>query len=70
MRLFVYEYVFGLTRDYHSGGGVTIITDREPEEVLREVAYELEEDPGVPVYVGDVDTDEEQVFIFPDAGCC
>lgn len=70
MRLYVYEYVHGLTDNFHQGGGATIITDRDPDVVLAEVAYDLDPDHSEPVVLGDVDADEEQVFIFPDSGCC
>jgi hypothetical protein len=38
MKLYVFNYVGGITTSYHSGGGLMIITDRDPAEVWREYA--------------------------------
>lgn len=77
MKLYVYNYVGGMTNNWHSGAGVMMITDRDPVEVLREHAIKGDpvyddpfEDPEKPDFVMDVDSDEERVFVFPDAGCC
>lgn len=32
MKMYLYEYVSNVTTSYHSGGGLVIITDREPLE--------------------------------------
>lgn len=67
MRMFVWEYIGGLTDRWHSGGGLMVVA--ETVERAREIApgntsgepdavYELEGEP------------EEKVFIFPDSGCC
>jgi hypothetical protein len=77
MKLYVYNYVGGMTYNWHSGAGVMMITDRDPVEVLREqvasenpVYDEPFEAPEKPDFVLDVEADEERVFVFPDAGCC
>lgn len=82
MKIYVFEYVAPVTRNYHDGGGLVIITDRDPMEAWR--ASELYVDPrkhygkadeadidlSSPDAVYDVDADEERVFVFPDSGCC
>ncbi|WP_067201191.1 hypothetical protein [Microbacterium sp. XT11] len=84
MKLYVFEYVAPVTRNYHDGGGLVIITDRDPLEAWR--GSELYVDPrkhygkadwaeadidlSSPDAVYDVDADEERVFVFPDSGCC
>ena len=75
--MFVWENVsYGLTCNYHSGGGCVVIADN------KEVALKLLSENGVdpkcevfttePSYTAPMDSDatEDKVFIFPDAGCC
>jgi hypothetical protein len=74
--MFVWEYVDGLTCNYHSSGGCLVIADDKDK------ALQLLADYGVgsscevfktdPNYSAPMDSDavEDRVFIFPDAGCC
>lgn len=80
MKAYVYEYLSVVSEAYHSGGGAVIVTNRDPQEVWDEVRpTELEGHPvdgdlaslGEPNAVYDIaGAAEEQVFIFPDSGCC
>ena len=74
-KMFVWEYVGGLTNNWHDGGGTVVIADNL--EVARQL---LKGTPGVsegsevftqePSYMASVVADEDKVFIFQDAGCC
>lgn len=79
MKLYIFEYVHCLTRRYHDSGGVVIITDRDPIQVLdEEINKNLDEyqevlEPVVSengIIVIDTEETEERVFIFEDSGCC
>lgn len=74
MKLFVWEYVYGLTENYHDGGGVMIISE-DVESARRfykssgglEGCTLLKEDPS---FTCNVENQEPLVIEFPDAGCC
>ena len=76
MKLYIWEYLDGLTEAYHSGGGLVIVTDRTVNEVWD--SYTPAEYPckGVLRKLPEADTtmevvsDKERVWVFPDAGCC
>jgi hypothetical protein len=83
VKLYIYEYVGGISSSYHDGGGLVIITDRDPADVWREhvgpaksssSSYDLDPETLVgktPDLVLDIgDQSPERIFIFPDAGCC
>lgn len=84
MKLYVYEYIEELTDNYHSGGGLMLITDRDPQEFYSEyVASEntknaervwIDKLPTPvlpePTYVANTDATEAKAFIFKNAGCC
>lgn len=71
MKLYIWNYLEGLTDNYHSGGGLVIITDRDPNEAWRDYSSKgpLRELPEADTTV-EVVSDKEQVWVFPDAGCC
>lgn len=73
MKIYVWEYLDRLTDLCHLGGGLLIITDRDPLEVYQENLngglLEVEALPA-PDYVYSADSDVERVVVFPDAGCC
>lgn len=82
-RAYVYQYPdCRLTDNWHSGGGLLIVTSDDPEEVwkaspqYRELAgYRHEEtEPerlGAPDHVLEVaDDTADLLIVFPDAGCC
>lgn len=74
MKLYIYESIYtGLTNNWHSGGSAIVITDSdEPFEVLREYVGTYPEPlefEGEPI-VYEVESKEQAIFVFPDAGCC
>lgn len=73
--MFVWENVSGLTTSYHDGGGTVVIAES------LDAARDLLKSDGVvssgsevftqePDYTASVVSEEDRVFIFPDAGCC
>lgn len=83
MKLYIYNYLYNLTDNYHDGGGAVVITDRDPQVVLQEHRLRERSDyynkrdeeaqvdfEDVTPVVLEVDASEERVFVFPDAGCC
>lgn len=70
MKLFIWEYVVGITNNYHDGGGVVIIAD-EYERAWREEWPNWDGDVPEPDRTIPVGDDEQTgVYIFADAGCC
>ncbi len=82
--LFILRNVSKLTDSYHSSGSAVVIAKdlARAKELLKQVSYDVEDDddrkhPQVTdeewgsalFYVLSEDKDEE-VFIFPDSGCC
>lgn len=73
MKIYVWEYLENLTREYRPNGGLLIVTDRDPLDVYNENLgdYLLSKEAlPEPDYVYTADSDEERVVVFPDAGCC
>jgi hypothetical protein len=70
--MFVWEYVSGLTNNYHDGGGCLVIADSM--EAARSLLISSGAKSGLvgicPDYTASVDAIEDKVIIFPDAGCC
>lgn len=81
MKLYIYKSVADITDRYHSGGGLVIVTDRDPVQVWNSqpnlgldkwgegVAPWTDEIPE-PDAVYEVGDASECLYIFPDAGCC
>ncbi len=74
--MYVWESVGqDLTNNYHCGGGTVVIAAS-----LEAARAALRETPGVqpkcevftvePSFMAPVKSNEDKVFIFPDAGCC
>jgi Cft2 family RNA processing exonuclease len=73
MRMFVWEYVDGITCNWHDGGGVVVIAkdvDRARELLMATDGVSRTEFTDEPDFSTSVGTRKEKVFIFPDAGCC
>ena len=75
MRMFVWEYVNRITCNWHDGGGVLVIAgdlDRARELLLTQGGVYDDSDVLTldPDFSASVETQDEKVFIFPDAGCC
>lgn len=79
MNLYIWNYMGGVTNSYHDGGGVVIISDKPPREAWDEHFPNYEdkdagglgnkyEDPDNHILVAD--TEEPQLFVFADSGCC
>ncbi len=73
-KMFVWEVVDGLTSNYHDGGGVMVIADNldVARQLLKEnvTSNKSEVFTREPDYSTSVGSEEDKVFIFPDAGCC
>ncbi|WP_431941618.1 hypothetical protein [Nocardia grenadensis] len=82
MKLYIYDYVSGINDSYHSGGGLVIITDKDPAGVWDSYATDLNREEGseldtnalydqTPSLVVDVSpATTPDIYVFPDAGCC
>lgn len=72
--MYVWENVSGLTNNWHDGGGALVIAeDLEMARILllrNGVSESSETLTKEPDFTTSVETNEEKVFIFPDAGCC
>lgn len=68
MQLFIWEDLENLTDRYHPEGGCVVIADNIERalELLPKDCDAKRKNPSV----FNVQTTEEKVFIFPDAGCC
>jgi hypothetical protein len=72
-KMFVWQYVEGLTNNYHDGGGTLVIADdlgSARELLKKEVPQGSSVFKDDPSYMAPVMSEEDKVFIFPDAGCC
>ena len=79
MKVYIYEYIENITENYHGGGGLVIITDRDPLDVFNEHVGERRADTGEPMRRDSLPTPgniveavsaTERIHVFPDAGCC
>ena len=72
MKVFVWHRVNQCSDNYHPDGGVVVFADSE--ERARELANAINgcsiKSDEFPDDVRDVVNGVEQVYIFPDAGCC
>lgn len=74
MKVFIWDYVEKLTDNYHSDGGLVVIADNEQDAriIAMERGVVFKGDEELKTYKLD-DTHlgmENEVFIFPNAGCC
>ena len=71
MKLYMWGNLPALTDCYHDDGGLVIITDRDPNEAWHDYSSKgpLTELPTSDAIM-EVVSDKEQVWVFPDAGCC
>lgn len=73
--MYVWEYAGGLTNNWHDGGGTVVIAAslEAARSLLKETPYvrpACEVFTKEPEYSAPVESQEDKVFIFPDAGCC
>lgn len=73
-RIYIFDYVNGITEQYHDGGGLAIVTKTgDPVKVFRDANPELEPDfnnAEDPVSYTVPDNIGERIFVFSDTGCC
>lgn len=84
-KIYVYENLAYVSTNYHTNGGLVIVTDREPKAAWAEYClsdtkegdYEYKDyvkmskaPLGKPDLVLKVESTEEKVIVFPDSGCC
>ena len=84
MKVHVWDYVEELTSNYHSGGGLVIVTDKDPQEEWDAYVTDYNNETSnryghyptdivlpAPDVVYEVTGDvSSKVFVFPDSGCC
>jgi L-lactate utilization protein LutB len=72
MKVFIWKWVEECSENYHSDGGVVVFA--KDERRAREIANNIKgcniKDGEKVDVVKSIEECEEQVFIFPDAGCC
>lgn len=71
-KVFIWDYIEKLTDNYHSSGGLVVISDNLQDAKIQamERGVKFSENQS-PYRVLDLqETVENEVFIFPDAGCC
>ena len=74
MKQYVWKYQNPITTEWHSGGGLMIITNGSYQELWNKYFHDngleglatLDE----PDFVWNVDATEERIIVFPDVGCC
>ncbi len=73
-KMFVWQSVGGLTPNYHDGGGCLVIADSLELARMMLVNDGVKESCGAmttePDFSASVETSEDVVFVFQDAGCC
>lgn len=85
MRLYVWDFIEGITNSWHSGGGVVMMTARPVQEVWDDYRESLVNEHNDRSYLKDIRTtlpeadyvsevvpkENKELFrVFPDAGCC
>ncbi len=67
MKMFIWQSVSGLTDSYHDGGGLAVVAaSLEQAWLLAPAAKDEQPDKTYNL----ADSVDEEVFIFPDQGCC
>lgn len=78
MKLYIYPEVDGITDNYHDGGALVIITDRDPLDAFNSHSespskyrnpVRLDTLP-TPDRIVEIPATAEEVYIFADSGCC
>lgn len=82
MKTYIYKYLSNITTNYHSGGGLLIVTDIDPQDEWNNYvdvnnysvdAWETNFNKFIlpePDMVYECSATEKAVFVFEDAGCC
>jgi hypothetical protein len=73
MKIYLFEFIEQLTDRWHPEGGLVVIA-RDKKSALGMLATDpnihITGDEWDSVIEYDIDSKEERIFIFPDAGCC
>lgn len=69
MKIFIWQEVEHLTDNWHHEGGLVIIAESFERACSLAPNQCIPTESG-PDFVADIVSDEEKVFIFPNAGCC
>jgi len=69
-KVFIWDYVSNLTDSYHSSGGLVVIADNLQDAKILAMEQDVKFDDETPTVYELKDTVEDEVYIFPDAGCC
>lgn len=71
MTVFIWERIQHCSDHYHEEGGVVVFAKDEARAIelatLEGCEFKVYEKPD---YAVQIESEEEKVFIFPDAGCC
>ena len=74
MNMYVWEDIQELTDNYHSDGGLVVLASSEARArelaIERGVKFGQNDVPDVYPLCACSATEEERVYLFPDAGCC
>lgn len=73
MHLYIWNYIDGITHNWHDGGGLVICTTRDYGQVWKEVVphgVKTQELPDPDHTIKAHEDTEEFYEIFPDTGCC
>lgn len=78
MKIHTWHYLNRLTDNWHDGGALVIITDRDYEDAWSYYLASTDDPRGhirtkidkEPDSTYNVDATEERVFVYEDAGCC
>ena len=69
-KVFIWNIVADLTNNYHSSGGLVVIADNLEDAKILAMEQDVKFDDETPTVYELKDTVEDEVYIFPDAGCC
>ena len=69
-KVFIWDYVSNLTDSYHSSGGLVVIADNLQDAKILAMEQDVKFDDETPTVYELKDIVEDEVYIFPDAGCC
>lgn len=72
MKLFIWEYVYDLTDNWHKEGGLAVIAKDldSARKIIEGKAPNCSALNEQADFTTSVEEGEEKIFIFPDAGCC
>ena len=69
-KVFIWNNIDNLTDRYHSEGGLVVIADNLQDAGILAMEKGVRFNDETPTVYELKDTVEDEVYIFPDAGCC